>query len=469
MPRISIPNNWDPRHYQQELWDYLEAGGRRACVVCHRRWGKDDVALHYAATHLHKRVANGWHMLPHYAQARKAVWNAVNAHTGKRRIDEAFPKALRKRTNEQEMFIEFKNGSTWQLIGSDNYNALVGSPPALVTFSEWALANPSAWAYLSPILMENDGTALFLYTPRGMNHGFSLYENARQNSDWLALRQSASETGIFTEAQLKAAMAEYVALYGEEEGESLYEQEYNVSFEAAILGSYYGRLIARLEKDDRICSVPHDPALPVYTAWDLGIHDSTAVWFAQIAGREIRIIDYYEISGQSLSDTAKVLLNQRPYTYADHYLPHDVEIREMTSGQSRRRTLENLGLRPIRPGARLPVADGINAVRNLLPKCVFDTKKCAKGLNALRQYRRDYDAKNQVYRQQPVHDWASHGADAFRELAVNLYDRRGNASQQPYAITDYDVFNLPSGREVGGGSVDYDPYSYGMDYDPFKY
>jgi len=439
--QIEIPNNWDPRRYQMELWRYLQGGGKRAAVVAHRRWGKDDIGLHWAACSAMQKPATYWHMLPAYAQARKAIWTAVNPHTGQRRIDEAFPKALRENTNEQEMFIRFRNGSTWQVVGSDNYNALVGSPPYGLVFSEWSLADPSAWAYLSPILAENGGWALFIYTARGKNHGYSVYKNAQKTPGWFALLQTAEDTGVFTPGELQAARQEYIAIYGEDEGEAVFQQEYYCSFDAAIMGAYYGKEIARLEKQNRITRVPYDPGLPVHTAWDLGLDDATAVWFVQVAGYEIRVIDYYEVNNQSLTDTARYLVNQKPYHYAAHYLPHDVTVRELTSGQSRLETLMSLGFRNVVPGARLDVADGINAARNLLPKCVFDEDNCERGLDCLRQYRREWDDKARTYRQKPLHDWTSHGADAFRELAVNLMP-----DMLAYEEEEYDMPAQQSGR-----------------------
>lgn len=416
-------------------------------------------------------------MLPEYEQARKAIWTAVNPHTGIRRIDEAFPHEIRENTNDQSMFIRFKNGSTWQVVGSDNYNSLVGAPPAGLVVSEWSLADPTAWAYLSPILAENGGWALFLYTSRGKNHGYSLWKSAAARPDWHVERQSVLDTGVFTSAALADAKSDLVAIYGDEDGEALFEQEYFCSFEAAVVGSYYGRLLARLERDNRITSVPYDPNLPVFTGWDLGIDDATAIWFAQIAGREIRIIDYMEVRGRALVEIAKDV-KSKPYVYQDHYLPHDVDTRELTSARTRKQTLEELGLRPIRAGSRLPVQDGINAVRNMLPRCVFDEKRCEVGLNALRAYCVEYDNKNKTPRKTPLHNWASHPADAFRELAVQLFDWKEAVARRtnPVAASDYNPFVSASERRADimreFGSVDDDPYlqrqpQSGGDYNPF--
>ena len=168
---IILPYHWAPRPYQQKLWEYLKAGGTRAVACWHRRSGKDEVGLHHTACMAHRRVGNYWYMLPQYSQARKAMWDAINPHTQKRRIDEAFPQEIRRTTRDQEMQIVFKNGSTFQLVGSDNFNSLVGSPPVGLVFSEYALSDPSAWGYLRPILLENGGWAIFNSTPRGRNHG----------------------------------------------------------------------------------------------------------------------------------------------------------------------------------------------------------------------------------------------------------------------------------------------------------
>jgi hypothetical protein len=177
---IRLPhNNWRPRPYQQDLWKYLEKNGKRAVAIWHRRAGKDEVCLHWSAVAAHTRVGVYWHMLPEANQARKAVWDAVNPHSGLRRINEAFPRELRESTRETDMAIRFKSGSLWQLVGSDNYNSLVGSPPVGVVFSEFALADPSAWGYLRPILAENNGWALFITTPRGRNHASTFYRPLR--------------------------------------------------------------------------------------------------------------------------------------------------------------------------------------------------------------------------------------------------------------------------------------------------
>jgi hypothetical protein len=316
-----------------------------------------------------------------------------------------------------------------------------------LVISEWALADPAAWAYLSPILVENGGWALFLYTSRGKNHGHALYQSAKGRPDWHVEKQTAADTNIFNAHALAEAKADLCAIYGDDDGEALFEQEYYCSFDAALIGSYYGRIIARLERDNRIIAVPYNPSFPVYTGWDLGLDDATAIWFAQIVGREIHVIDYLETRNQALIDIGRELL-RKPYAYAEHYGPHDIDTRELTTAETRKQALENIGIKPIRTGSRLPVADGINAVRNLLPRCVFDEKKCEKGLNALRQYRTDWDDKAKTARKTPKHDWSSHGSDAFRTLAMQLWDvdAAANIKRAPVAMLDYDPTQIGSPR-----------------------
>lgn len=438
---ITLPNSWRPRPYQQEAWNYLERGGKRCVLVCHRRWGKDDLALHRTAVALHERVGTYWHMLPEYGQGRKAIWNAINAHTGKRRIDEAFPPELRSRTLDDEMMIEFKNGSIWQVVGSDRYDSLVGAGIAGVIFSEWSLANPAAWAFIAPMLEENNGWAVFIYTARGRNHGWSMYDRAQKDDGWFGLRQAASETGVFKPEALDAALKDYIALYGPDDGQALFDQEYMCSFDAAIIGAFYGKEIRRAEEEGRIIHVPAERGKQVITAWDLGFSDSTAIWFFQIVGREIHVIDYYEANNQGLDHYAKVL-RDKGYLYSQHLLPHDVEHHELGSGKSRVATLKELGI----TSTVVPVhqvLDGVNAVRMIFDRCWFDATKCERGIAALRSYRRDYDDKNKLYRANPLHDWTSHGADAFRYFAAGFRDtplksRPLDAYRGGYTDTEHD-------------------------------
>lgn len=389
--------------------------------MCHRRWGKDDLALNWTATQVVQKPGTYWHMLPEASQARKAIWQAVNSHTGKRRIDEAFPSEIRKRTNDNEMFIEFVNGSFWHVVGSDNYDSLVGSSPIGIVFSEWALANPAAWAYLEPMLNENGGWAAFIYTSRGRNHGYSFYKLAQDSERWHGELQSVDDTDVFSEEQLTEARASARALYGKEEGDALFNQEYYCSFESPILGAYYASQFDKAEKGKRIGRMAHEDGLPVYTAWDLGHTDSTSIWFFQVVSREVRLIRYYENRGKIIDHYVNEL-NSHDYVYGGHLLPHDAfdGRYKLTTGKTLADTLEGLKLRNLIQVPKSDIQTGINQVRTLFSRCYFDRENCERGLDALRQYRKEWNEKMRDFRATPVHDWTSHAADAFRYLAEGI-------------------------------------------------
>lgn len=433
-----VPNGWVPRPYQRRLWRHLENGGLRADVAAHRRWGKDDVALNWAAVAAFQRVGTYWHMLPEAAQARKAIWDAINPHTGKRRIDEAFPVELRETTKDQEMFIRFVNGSTWQVVGSDNFNSLVGAPPVGIVFSEWSLAKPDAWTYLRPILAENGGWGVFIWTPRGRNHAVRAFEARERDPTWFTQRSPATSTNVFSAEQLAKERQELIDETGsDEEGDAKYRQEYLVDFDAAVPGSYYGTQMAKASAEGRVGAFPHDPALKVITAWDIGVDDYTAIWFFQENGREVRAIDYFETSGEGAEAIVREAMPEllpdkieahaaclalgrtRPYRYGTHHLPHDVMVREWGAGaRTRFQTLTALGVKPIRVGVATDPAERINASRRILPLVSFDAVRCAVGLDRLRNYRKRWNASLSAYTG-PLHDENSHGADGFGEFAIN--------------------------------------------------
>lgn len=443
MPDVEIPYNWEPRPYQLKLFEYLEQGGKRAVAVWHRRAGKDEVALHWTCVAAHKRIATYWHLLPEASQARKAIWDAINPHTGLRRIDEAFPLELRASTREQEMMIKFKNGSTWQVVGSDNYNSLVGSPPAGVVLSEWALSNPLAWGYLRPILLENNGWALFIYTSRGQNHGADTYEGAKTNPDWFVEKLTADQTDVFTPEQLKQELKEYIDLYGPEMGRSLYNQEYFSSFDAATLGAVYAAWLSEAENDGRITTVPYDPLAPVNTAWDLGWGDATAIWFYQLVHDEIHVIDYYEDNGKDTEFYCKVLAN-KDYRYDKHYVPFDANFKLMAAkGRSIAQQAWEHSVKMI----VLPEtghANGIAAARLVMRKCWFDIEVCKFGLKVLRNYRYKYNAEKRILSDEPLHDWASHGSRAFemigRTNTDTVYPKKEEKPRFLHEITANEVF-----------------------------
>lgn len=451
MPTIRLPNNWCPRPYQRPAWDYLERGGRHAELIWHRRSGKDEVALHRTAVAAFERVATYWHMLPMASQARKAIWDAVNPHTGMRRIDEAFPLPLRQSTRENEMAIRFVNGSTWQVVGSDNFNSLVGSPPAGIVYSEWALANPSARAYLRPILLENRGWQMYITTPRGRNHAYDTFRATQGMPGVFAQKLTALDTGCLSGVELEAERAAYRAEYGREQGDAYFEQEYMCSFEAAILGAVYGAWMQRAEQDGRITRVDVEENAPVHTAWDLGYDDATAIWFWQHIGGEIRLVDYYDANGQDVAHYCGVL-KARGYSYGRHYVPHDAANKLMAAGgRSIVQQANQLGVQ-MHVVPATSQQNGIEAARKTLERCWFDAERCADGINSLQQYQFEWDDQKKIFRSTPRHDWTSHACDAF-EIIGQVWRTEQAAIEKPkprflHEMTADEIF-WPQRRAIG--------------------
>lgn len=419
--RIILPHNWSPRRYQLPLLRYMESGGledgqgKRAAVVWHRRSGKDTCAANWTAIAAMRRVGTYWHMLPEHKQARKAVWERLGKD-GTRLIDQVWPEPLRARIRNNEMILDLVNGSSWQVLGSDNYNANVGANPVGVVFSEWSLTDPNAWEYIRPILRENNGWAMFIYTPRGKNHGWKLLESARANPDeWFHQVLTTRDTGVISDTDIEMDRRSGMS-------RELIDQEYFCSFEAPNTGSYYGRLLEEAAKDGRITRVPYDPNLAVHTWWDLGVNNHTSIWFSQSTNFEHRLIDHYEGSGEGLSHYAKVL-TEKPYAYGGHHFPHDVQVKELGTGKSRVETLAELGITAqIVPN--LPLEDGIEAVRGIIPICAFDAEKCGYGLECLMSYHRKWDDKKRAFATHPDHDWSSDSSDSFRYFAVGSNQTR---------------------------------------------
>ena len=417
------------------LWSALEAGTKRAVAVWHRRAGKDSLSLNWTARSAMLRPGVYWHMAPTQRQVRKIVWDNIDGQ-GRRIIDQVWPKKIRENTRDQEMQITLKNGSMWQCVGSDNYDSLVGSNPVGVVFSEFSIADPKAWDYVRPILAENGGWALFIYTPRGPNHGKDLYDMAIHEKEWFAEILTVNDTNAIpltaVDDERRAGMSE-----------AMIEQEFFCSFSGIVDGSYYGKLMQDARNNNRLTSAPYETKEPVITAWDLGTSDDTAIWFVQIIGLEIRVIDYYENRGVGIQHYAKVL-KEKDYYYKEHLMPHDAGHQQLATGSSLAKQLNQLGVKPTRVLPReknLSDEVGIQAVRDLLPKCWFDHEKCKQGIKALELYRRDYDDKREVFKERPLHDWTSHAADAFRYLAMGLKPiRMIQPPRSGYASTDYDVF-----------------------------
>jgi phage terminase large subunit len=428
MARIVLPNNWRPRDYQLPAWTYLENGGRHAELVWARRHGKDEIALHRTACAAFERTANYWHMLPEAAQARKAIWGAVNPHTGLKRIDEAFPLELRSSTNNTEMLITFKNGSTWQVVGSDNFNSLVGSAPAGIVYSEWALANPNARAYLRPILAENNGWQVFITTPRGRNHAYQTLQAAqklmRNGGDAFAQIIDATESGVFSAERLASELIAYIAEFGEDYGRAKFEQEFMCSFDAANLGAILARAIGVAEKDGRVTdAVEFDSyGAPLDITADIGRRDTATWWFWQPKIGGYSVVDYDGGWGIDAEEwCARLQERICKYQRAGHrtalgtiWLPHDARAKTFAAKRSAVEIfVEAFGADhvAITPNSRIP--DRVNAARVLMPRIEFHETNCEKGLNGLRSWSYAYNEETKIFSSEPVHDWASHDGDGF--------------------------------------------------------
>lgn len=362
-------------------------------------------------------------MLPEYAQARKAIWDAVNPHTGRRRIDEAFPKELRSTTREQDMQVVFKNGSTWQVVGSDSYDKLVGSTPAGIVYSEWALANPAARAYLRPILAENNGWQVFITTPRGRNHAYTTLKAAEKLHGAFAQILDATETGVFSKETLDSELAAYIAEFGEEYGRSKFEQEYLCSFEAANLGAILARSIGIAEKEGRIGEAIEfdDCGQPLEISADIGRRDSATWWFWQSTIGGYHIVDYDGGWGIDAEEWCYRLQERiSKYTYSNGrsalgriWLPHDARAKTFAAKRSAVEIFaDHFGTDHVAITPNSRISDRVNAARVLMPRIAFNSR-CEKGLEGLRAWSYKYDEEKKIFSSEPEHDWASHDGDGF--------------------------------------------------------
>lgn len=412
----TISFGYTPRPIQAHLHTTLRQRKIRFFVaVCHRRFGKTRFALGELATagfecsHHNPQYA---YIAPTYGQAERIAWTYLK---------EMFEKYPGIEKNEQKLRLKIPRHDkgdfiTIWLLGAENPDSIRGIYLDGVIFDEYAQMAPVIWGeVVRPLLSDRLGWAIFIGTPKGMNQFYQMYQTAQLNMSknphlkWLAFSAPANKTGIIPKDELEALRAEM----SEEE----YEQEFECSFQAALVGAYYGKYMVEAESQGRVMDLPHDPMYPVSTYWDIGIDDSTAIWFTQEVGTNLNVIDYLEMSGQGLEYYAQKL-KEKGYTYGAHWFPHDGAVREWGSGNSRVATAHKLlGIRP-RVAKKIPVADGINAVRMLLKTVKFDRIKCMRGLDALKNFERKWDAKNGIFQDSPLHNWASHGSDAFRTLAV---------------------------------------------------
>ena len=395
---IRIP--YSPRPLQKTLHDELD---RFNVLVCHRRFGKTVFAINqlikdaFNCKHSNARVA---YLAPLYRQAKSVAWDYV------KQFCRPIPGV---KFNEQELRADFANGARIQLYGCDNPDSLRGIYLDSVCLDEYAQMSPRVWSeVIRPALSDRQGRAVFIGTPMGHNAFYDRYVACDGLEGWFSALYKASDTKIVNDIELAAAKREMT--------DAEYQQEFECSWSAAIRGAYWATEMQAAEEDGRITSVPYDENYPVVTSWDLGIKDSTVIWFGQEVGSEVRFINCMAFQGTGLPDMVREL-NKLPYIYSQHKAPHDIKVRELGSGKSRLETAQNLGINfDITPN--IPIQDGIQAGRALIKRSVFDREKCKDGIEALVQYRAEYNDKRNIFSKAPLHDWSSDYADSFRYYAV---------------------------------------------------
>lgn len=408
MSQAEVVIDYAPRALQKAVHRAMQRH-RFGVLVCHRRFGKTVLSVNElirgALTCRKKRPRFGY-LAPTYRQGKAVAWDYLSHFS--RVIPGAVP-------NVSELRWDYPNGGQVRIYGGDNPDSLRGLYFDGVVLDEYGLHPPKVFTeVVAPALSDRGGWALFIGTPNGRNQFYEIAQKAKQmqaagHPDWHFAEHRASQTGYVEPGELDAARRVMT--------EDEYQQEYECSFEAAVKGAIYAKELEQAHEQGRITRVPYDPALPVDTDWDIGIGDAMAIWFSQsLRTGEVRLIDYYEASGEGFPHYATVL-KDKGYSYGAHWAPHDIQVRELASGRSRLEAAAALGIR-FQVAPRVGVEDGIHAARLLFPRCWFDADKCRPGLEALQHYRRDYNTRLNEFKATPVHDWASHGADAWRGLAV---------------------------------------------------
>lgn len=445
--QIELPYKYKPRSYQMNAWRHFQGNqeGKRGVCVWHRRAGKDLFGINLVQTKVPERIGTYWHMLPTYKQGRNIVWNG-HTREGRAFLDHFHPSMVANK-NSTEMRVTFTNGSNYQVVGTDDINSLVGTNPVGVIFSEYSLHDPGAWDYIRPILAENGGWALFIYTARGRNHGHTLLTMAQGNKKWFSEVLVAGDKG--TKREDGTSVISDATIEEERKSnmpEAMIQQEFYCSFDAPFVGAYFGDQMMKAEKGGRIMeSISYDPRLHLDTYWDLGISDAMCVWFVQPHFNEFRVVDFYTCTGESLQHMAKLLRGQvegyermGDYMYRNHWAPHDIKVRELSTGKSRIDLAKGYGIR-FRTVPMHEVVDGIENVRTVLGRCWFSRVTTQRGIEALRQYRKEWDEKNKCFKSHPLHDWTSNPSDAFRMFAMAQKMERGTTTgNQKSALDDHD-------------------------------
>lgn len=422
---------------------------KRAFMTWHRRSGKDKTAWNFMITQALRRKGTYYYFFPTYKQAKRVIWLGMDKD-GFRFRDHCPTPELAKGYHNTELRIPLHNGSSIELIGADSYDHIMGTGPAGVVFSEYALITPRAWDFVRPMLRENDGWAVFITTPRGKNHAYSMWKKVEKLDYWYTSLLTVADTftpegqRVITDMMLDEERAEGM-------DEETLQQEYFCSWTGSMKGAYYGAQMDFLEERGKLGDFAWEPRLLVHTAWDLGIDDSMTIWMYHLVNGQPVFIDYMEGTGQGIQHYIK-LLRELPYTFGTHLAPHDIENRDMFSGITRKRAAQDLGFDFTvvdKPGNK---EDAIDATRGFLPKCQFDATRCERGIDALRSFRKEWDDENQVFRNTPVHDWASHAADAMQTAALGFHkiideDPAHRKLQTVADGSDFDVYDYESDFE----------------------
>lgn len=419
---VTVP--YAPRPLQRVIHAALD-GHRWAAAVCHRRFGKSVLAvnqLQKQAVLCKKQRPRFAYLAPTYTQGKSGVWDYMKYYAA----------PIPGRTvHESELRIGYPNEAQVRIFGADNPDSLRGLYFDGVVFDEYGLMPPRIFSeVVRPLLADREGWAFFIGTPNGKNQFYDVVQKAKTDNEWFFAEYRASQTGILSQAELDASRKVMTA--------DEYAQEFECSFEASVKGAVFAREMQAVREEGRLTRVPYDPNLPVDTDWDLGMGDNTSIWFSQsLYSGEVRLIDYYTAKGHGLAHYKQVL-NEKPYAYGDHWAPHDIQVRELGSGRSRLETAQTLGLN-FRVTPKTTLDDGVHAARMLLPMCWFDGEKCLAGVEALQNYRWDINVRIKDFTNRPVHDWASHGADAFRGLAVRHSTPHKASAQRSLRRQQFDV------------------------------
>ena len=419
--QIVIP--YTPRPFQRQIHSQLDAH-RWNVLVMHRRFGKTVMLINQlvkASMTCSLKDPRFHYCAPYLKQAKKIAWDYV------KRFTNVIPGI---QYNEAELRADFPNGARLALIGADNAEGHRGIYSDGTVFDEYGNTDPQVFTSIfRPALSDRGGWAVFAGTPNGRNHFHELLVRAEDDTtgNWYHKILRASETGVLSDEELEDAQF----IMSEEE----YEREYECSFVSGARGAYYAKQLRKAELDGRICHVPYDTAHEVYTFWDLGVDDSTSIWFLQAIGKELRFIDYYENSGEGMVHYAK-MLKERGYNYGDHYMPHDAASKSVQTGITTKAYAESMGIKPIsivtRAKDKAAVLAGIESGRNIISQCVFDKKKCSRGLSALESYQAEWNESKKKLGDGPLHDWTSHAADAFRTFSVGYAPKKPQRSVSSY-------------------------------------